>query len=331
MLGGMIENSMRKTGLAILVVIAASLFAISPAFATVTPSATIYAPTNDAYYQSMPDLDFEPFDWSSFECTIRYPDMTYSATAACGETNISAGVYRWNPTTAPGWGGSFPDGSYEYTLDVLGSGVASYGSWFTLDSTAPATSITPIDGDSTLDSQPTFYYSVTEVNAGTSSCSFDGGPATACAGSTSPASPLAPGVHTVTVTHTDLALNTGGSSYQFTVLKPGVSKATPFLSTGKIKSGKLRVPVRWTFEISNGASTATACVGTVKLSVTPKGMKRVTIRAKLAPETGSQACRAKATFKLAKKAKNRKAKISATFAGSANLAAFNKSKSGKRL
>lgn len=331
MLGDMIQTFMRKTGLAILVAIAASLFAISPAFATVLPSATVYSPAQNAYYQSMPDLEFEPVDWTSVECTIRYPNMTYSMTLPCNETNMGSGLYKWNPTTASGWGGAFPDGSYEYILDVIGSGGATYYSPFILDSTAPAISITPIAGNSTLQSQPTFYYSVTEANAGSSSCSFDGGPATACAQSTSPALPLAPGAHTVTVTHTDLALNTGGATYQFTVLKPTVTKAKPFLSTSKVKRGKLRVPVRWSFEVGSGASTASACSGTVKLGVTPKGMKKVTVNAKLSPEVGSQACKAKVTFKLPKKAKNRKAKLTAKFAGSARFAAFNKSVSGKRL
>lgn len=333
-LGGMNEHSLPKTTLALLVAFAATIGVAQTAAATVPVSATVTSPAQHAYYQSMPDMAFETVGAvPGADCVITYPDSSSSGLAACHETTVGTDSYTWNPTTATGWGGSFPDGSYTYELDVYdgGSGTAAYFSPFTLDSTAPVVTITPIAGNSTLQARPTFYYAVTDANADSSFCSYDGGAGVACAQSTSPATPLAPGVHTLTVTHTDLALNTGGSTYQFTVLRPSVTKATPFLSTSKVKSGKLHVPVRWSFEIGSGASTATACSGTVKLSVVPKGMKPVTVSAKLSQEVGSEACQAKAVFVLSKKAKNRKATLSAKFAGGPNLAAFSKSVSGKRL
>jgi len=173
---------------------------------------------------------------------INNPLPTYSGTVEAGATvvitvdgtvlgnaTVTGNTWTFTPTVP------LPDGPHTVTAtatDAAGN-TASDSNDFTVDTTAPAVTVTtPAEGSSTNDSTPT--YSGTVEAGATVVITVDGvvlGNATVT-GTTwtfTPTVPLAEGPHTVTATATDAAGNTASDSNDFTVdlTAPTVEITTP--------------------------------------------------------------------------------------------------------
>jgi len=124
------------------------------------------------------------------------------------------------PCQTPFQAGPLAEGAHTFSVtatDALGRADPTAATReFTVDTTAPRTTLDAVPGPTTNDRTPQFAFS-SELGA-TFTCAFDGGAAEPC---TSPftAPPLAEGFHTMRVTATDAAGNVEGAppSFGFTV------------------------------------------------------------------------------------------------------------------
>ena len=164
-----------------------------------------------------------------------------AGTAGCvSDTGSSGACQDGAALRGAGWVTTSPDGENVYSSNGVGFSDASDSIAIfdrTRDTAAPDTTITspPSDGTSTADSTPEFQFTATEDS--TFACRLDANPAVAC---TSPytASAQSNGMHTLTVTATDLALNPDPSPAlrTFTVdnVKPTTQPPTQAFTVGSV-------------------------------------------------------------------------------------------------
>src|SRR5207247_1191438 len=132
------------------------------------------------------------------------------------ECHIDGG--SWSSCTSPHTTGSLSDGSHTFqarATDVAGNTDGSPASYtWTVDLTAPQTTIDSSPSSPTNDTTPTFAFSASEPGS-TFQCRVDGGSWASC---TSPhtTAALAEGTHIFDVRATDPSGNTDGSPASFT-------------------------------------------------------------------------------------------------------------------
>jgi hypothetical protein len=149
------------------------------------------------------------------------PTFAFTATETGSTFECRVDVGAWGSCTSPWTTAALSDGAHSVAVratDAAGNTDASAASRsFTVDATAPDTSITSGPTGTTNDSTPTFAFSATEAGS-TFQCRVDTGAWAAC---TSPwtTAALANGAHSVSVRAIDAAGNTDASaaSRSFTV------------------------------------------------------------------------------------------------------------------
>jgi hypothetical protein len=162
---------------------------------TTAPAVSITSPADAATYDTdpiTPDISITDDNPGTSSCELD------SVAVACGD-----------PIDAPEGGHSF---AVTHT-DAAGNS-ASAASAFTVDTTAPAVSITSPADAATYDTDPiTPDITITDDNPGTSSCELDS-VAVACGDPLSPGA----GTHTFSVMHVDVAGNSGAASATFEIV-----------------------------------------------------------------------------------------------------------------
>ncbi|HET6656454.1 MAG TPA: Ig-like domain-containing protein [Gaiellaceae bacterium] len=154
--------------------------------------------------------------------------------------SFSSASEVWNTTSlsAGNWSYTFPASSFpadgSYTIRVRATDNVSLAESpssrsFTIDRTAPNTTIDSNPSDPTSSTSASFSFSSTEGGS-TFACQLDGGGYSACTSPKSYAGPLGQGSHTFTVRATDGAGNTDGTpaTYTWTVDSVAPSSATTF-------------------------------------------------------------------------------------------------------
>jgi hypothetical protein len=158
---------------------------------TAAPNTTVTDAPTDPSNDTSPSFSFTASEGgSSFEC-----ELDGGGFSAC--------------TSAQGYSG-LAEGSHTFAVratDPAGNtGTAASHTW-TIDTTAPATTITDAPGDPSNDTSPSFSFSSSEGGS-SFECELDGGGFSACT-SAQGYSGLAEGSHTFAVRATDAAGNTG--------------------------------------------------------------------------------------------------------------------------
>ena len=132
------------------------------------------------------------------------------------QCKLDAGAFA--ACTSPKTFGTTPDGSHTFTVkgaDAAGNNVSTSYAW-TIDTVAPALSLTAKPPDPSGVSTAHFEFSATDQTGVTYQCQLDAGAFQSC---TSPKdfSGLANGTHSFTAKATDAAGNTGSASYSWSV------------------------------------------------------------------------------------------------------------------
>src|SRR5207247_321004 len=165
---------------------------------TVAPTASITSSPTNPSNSSAPSFSFSSEAGASFQCAL-----DGAAFAACTSPKSYTGV---------------ADGLHTFQVkatDAAGNTGAAASYTWTVDTTAPDTSITSSPSASTTSTSATFSFSSTEPTGATYSCQLDGGAFVSCISGQS-YSGLPDGSHTFKVQSTDQAGNTDPTPASFT-------------------------------------------------------------------------------------------------------------------
>ncbi|MBI5310290.1 MAG: Ig-like domain-containing protein [Actinobacteria bacterium] len=285
---------------------------------TSAPAINFASPANGAVAQGPAlDVSFGVSDATSVSLTC---SVDSSPPAAC---------------SSPFSTGALSDGPHGVTVNMVDAAgnVAAGNVNFTIDSTAPALTIgSPSAGATVTTAVATVVFGATDSTAVSYQCAVDGGSPQPCASPYVPA--IAAGSRTVTVYAFDAAGNSTSQVLNFTFAPPApapdASPSTPPVGgaqtysatlTAKKKAGKLRLSLK----LTPPAGVSAACAGTVSFS---GKMLRVKVGGTAVLKSVAGACVAMRVAKVKKTLKG-KLKLTATFAGSAQIAPVKTSKTFK--